>query len=163
MGIYHGEQMNLHDFTQWQSDGLDSMKAGQEKWAGWRFMMEILPLEELLDEDADEEVFMENAEYLTEVNELTVVIDAADPSKSSWARLINHAPGSKANCELRVDMFRPLVWFETSKTVRIGDEILFDYGHGKKQVFDDDDVFAEERGLIPKKEKTKKTKSKNKT
>ena len=52
-------------------------------------------------------------------------IDAEEPRLSSWARYVNHAEEASEGCnaEVRVDGWRRLVWLETSRLIRAGEEV----------------------------------------
>ena len=65
-------------------------------------------------------------------------IDAEDPKRSNWARYINHSVG-RENCLavptdlpailLRTPLPSPYaVWFETTRDIAPGEELLYDYG-----------------------------------
>ena len=61
----------------------------------------------------------------------TAFIDAEDPTRSSWARYVNHAAekqGMACNLEPKVDGLRGLAWLEARRRIEPGEELCFDYG-----------------------------------
>ena len=68
-------------------------------------------------------------DYLLEIRPDSLFIDASDESSSrtNWARYINHSSKSP-NLVLELNALHKIAWFESSRQISPGDELLFDYG-----------------------------------
>ena len=55
-------------------------------------------------------------------------VDAEDPGRSSWCRYINHMTEDSADCNLeaKIDARARLVWFQSRRLIRPGEELSFD-------------------------------------
>ena len=54
-------------------------------------------------------------------------VDAEDAERSSWCRHINHAAAARCNLAARMKSRSQLVWFEATRRIAPGEELLFSY------------------------------------
>mmetsp|Transcript_9321 Transcript_9321/g.14402 ORF Transcript_9321/g.14402 Transcript_9321/m.14402 type:complete len:232 (+) Transcript_9321:48-743(+) len=78
-----------------------------------------------------------SGDYLFDMGD-DLFIDGEDADVSTWCRFMNHAPGTTNECNLETRCTRkmwdgeknvpPRLWFVAIRDVKVGEELLYDYG-----------------------------------
>ena len=72
----------------------------------------------------------DNYDYVFESPEHDILIDAADPTRASEARYINHANPNSLKCNSQFVLCGKRVLVVSTRRIRFGEEIRLDYGAG---------------------------------